>query len=78
MKYISLVNLILDKPVVTELIQQDFTSENITLEVKKMLTEEKSFQILADYNLLISMLQDENISTKIASDIVNRLHATPH
>jgi lipid-A-disaccharide synthase len=75
LKYISLVNLILDKPVVSELIQQDFTPKNITRELNKLLKYDKSFQIQADYNLLISMLQDENISSKIATDILSRLSA---
>ncbi|MFN7686205.1 MAG: lipid-A-disaccharide synthase [Sphingobacteriales bacterium] len=36
-KYISLVNLILDKPAVKELIQHDLTPENITTELKRLL-----------------------------------------
>lgn len=35
--YISLVNLIADKPVVTELIQDDFTAKKITAELKQIL-----------------------------------------
>ncbi|QCR21034.1 lipid-A-disaccharide synthase [Pontibacter sp. SGAir0037] len=35
--YISLVNLIADKPVVTELIQDDFTPKKIVAELKKLL-----------------------------------------
>ncbi len=35
--YISLVNLIADKPVVTELIQDDFTAKQIVAELKKVL-----------------------------------------
>lgn len=35
--YISLVNLIADKPVVTELIQEDFTSKKIIAELKNVL-----------------------------------------
>jgi lipid-A-disaccharide synthase len=36
-KYISLVNLILDKPAVRELIQHDLTPENLTIELRKLL-----------------------------------------
>lgn len=36
-KYISLVNLILDRPVVRELIQHDFTAQNLKDELQKLL-----------------------------------------
>ena len=38
--YISLVNLILDKPCVTELIQGDFTAERIKQELNAILYDE--------------------------------------
>ena len=38
LKYISLVNLIMDKPVVTELIQGDLTTENLKKELHKLTT----------------------------------------
>ena len=41
-KYISLVNLIMDKEIVKELIQQDFTSENISIELGYMQTSQES------------------------------------
>ncbi|MBS1645782.1 MAG: lipid-A-disaccharide synthase [Bacteroidetes bacterium] len=77
LKYISLVNLILNKPVVAELIQGDFSSEKMVLELKKMQETDKSYQISHDYNLLENLLQDENISTKIAADITTRLREKP-
>jgi lipid-A-disaccharide synthase len=39
-KYISLVNLILDKPAVKELIQHELTAENLTKELQKLLQDE--------------------------------------
>jgi lipid-A-disaccharide synthase len=39
-KYISLVNLILDKPAVKELIQHELTAENLTTELRKLLQDE--------------------------------------
>ena len=38
LKYISLVNLIMDKPVVTELIQGDLTKKNLKIELDKLST----------------------------------------
>ena len=72
-KYVSLVNIILDRLVLTELLQQDFTIPKIVEELKAITGGSKRNEILNDYNILISMLQDENISTKIATSIYSRL-----
>ena len=73
LEYVSLVNIIPNKEVLKELLQQDFTVPKIVEELKILLTDKKRYEILNDYNLLISMLQDENISLKIANSIYNRL-----
>ena len=39
-KYISLVNLILDRPLVKELIQQEFTVANLKAELKQLISDE--------------------------------------
>ena len=49
-KYISLVNLIMDKLVVTELIQHDMNVKNLEHELKELLTNEgQIFQLKKDY-----------------------------
>ncbi|HMO61603.1 MAG TPA: lipid-A-disaccharide synthase [Ferruginibacter sp.] len=56
-KYISLVNLIMDKPVVTELIQDALTAANITTELGCILNQpEKALQIKKDYAALRQLL----------------------
>lgn len=57
-KYISLVNLIMDKPVVKELIQQDMNPQNIREELDKLL-KDPAYQarIKADYAQLWQILQ---------------------
>lgn len=77
-KYISLVNLIMDKPVVTELIQNDLTTENIERELKAILeNEERKNQMAADYRELKTLLQKEgNASARAAQEIVGFLQAT--
>ncbi|MBU2525790.1 MAG: lipid-A-disaccharide synthase [Bacteroidetes bacterium] len=50
--YISLVNLIMDKPVVKELIQNDLTTKNLTSELSKILVGDERKRILADYDVL--------------------------
>src|SRR6185503_2674432 len=52
-KFISLVNLIMDKLVVKELIQHDMTVENLKKELTELLTDEKRIDALkTDYAAL--------------------------
>ena len=56
-KYISLVNLIMDKPVVKELIQNDMTVKNLQQELSVLLFDEKKQQQLRkDYEDLKNIL----------------------
>lgn len=70
-KYISLVNLIMDKLVVTELIQHDLTTENLKRELGKLLTDEKTkTTLVADYAALKDLLsRGGNASAKAAQHI---------
>lgn len=71
-KYISLVNLIMDKPVVKELIQNELTKENIVRELETILhNHERMAQIKSDYRQLKQLLQKEgNASARAADTIV--------
>lgn len=64
--YISLVNLIMDKPVVTELIQGEFNKTNLKKELNEILSGPKRQMILNDYNLLESKLGGTGASKKAA------------
>lgn len=70
LKYISLVNLIMDKEVVTELIQNDLTSKNVKNELSKILDGPHRDQQLEAYSALESKLGGKGASTKAASLIV--------
>lgn len=74
-KYISLVNLIMDKPVVKELIQTDLTVENICTELTVLLHDEHRIRTLKeDYQNLKTLLQKEgNASARAAQEIVGFL-----
>jgi lipid-A-disaccharide synthase len=74
-KYISLVNLIMDKEVVKELIQGELTVENISAELKAILhDEERISEIKKDYQNLKALLQKEgNASARAAQEIVGFL-----
>ncbi|MEZ4859438.1 MAG: lipid-A-disaccharide synthase [Flavobacteriaceae bacterium] len=73
LKYISLVNLILDKPVVTELIQNDFTTENLKKELTKILNDYQRAVLFLDYYDLEVALGGKGASEKTAKLIVSSL-----
>ena len=72
LKYISLVNLIMDKPVVTELIQGDLTKKNLEKELDKLSTYTRRYEIFKDYVLLREKLGGEGASEKTAALIVKK------
>lgn len=76
-KYISLVNLIMDKLVVKELIQHDMTVEKLSYELDELLVnEEKKQQLKADYAALKALLkQGGQASAKAAKSIVEFVKA---
>lgn len=73
LKYISLVNLIMDKEVVTELIQEDCNPEKIKIELEKILDPNYRTQLLTQYDLLETKLGGEGASNKTAYLIVKDL-----
>jgi lipid-A-disaccharide synthase len=71
LKYISLVNLIMDQEVVTELIQDDCNSKKIKLELEKVITSSYRTALLANYDLLEKKLGGAGASFKTARLIVS-------
>ena len=70
-KYIGLVNLIMDKPVVKELIQDDLTTEKIIAELKQILENpSKQNQIFEDYATLKNLLASGGDASKNAANII--------
>lgn len=72
-KYISLVNLIADKQVVTELIQNDLNTINLKEELGEILEPENRQRILRDYDHLRQMLGNKGASAIAAKLMVSRL-----
>lgn len=72
-KYISLVNLIMDRLVVKELIQDDMNTQNLVAELKNLLhNQEYRGRILSDYDQLRALLlKGGNASAKAAEEIVD-------
>jgi len=69
-KYISLVNLIMDKEVVCELIQSDLNSNRLNRELKLLLDENVRKRIAEDYKLLIEKLGNKGASERAAIEIL--------
>lgn len=73
LKYISLVNLIMDKEVVTELIQDGCNPKNIKRELEKLLEPNYREQLLKQYDALEEKLGGVGASAKTAKMIVDNV-----
>lgn len=71
LKYISLVNLIMDREVVKELIQDQFTTENLTTALRAILDPKQRALMFKDYQELEERLGGEGASDKTARLIVD-------
>lgn len=69
-KYISLVNLILDRPLLTELIQDDCNPTQIAAALGALLEKDKKEAIQQEYNHLRTVLGSAGASEKAAEKIL--------
>jgi lipid-A-disaccharide synthase len=76
-KWVSLVNIILGREAVTELIQSDFTLKNVVRELKNILEyPENEKRMLADYKDMMIKLGEQGASKRAASLMVTKLKAS--
>lgn len=73
LKYISLVNLIMDEEVVTELIQDQFNSKNLKIELTKLLDNNRKELLQNKYTELENKLGGIGASIKTAKLIIKDL-----
>ncbi len=73
LEYISLVNLIMDKPVVKELIQGDFNKKQLKEELTKILDDYKRAVMFLEYYDLEKKLGGKGASDKTANLIVETI-----
>lgn len=74
-RFISLVNLIMDREVVRELIQGDLNLSRLHSELSKILVTGYKYEIMRkDYSELRSILGGGGASSRVAADIVNNLN----
>jgi len=73
-KYISLVNLIPDMPIVQELIQEDLSVSNLTREILK-LEDDADYRnkMLEAYGLLKTLVGEPGVANRMALDILHRI-----
>ncbi|HPZ26064.1 MAG TPA: lipid-A-disaccharide synthase, partial [Kaistella sp.] len=69
--YISLVNLIMDEEIVTELIQNELNTHNLVKELTKILEGENRTKMLENYEALREKLGGKGASDHAAEIIVN-------
>ncbi len=75
-KYISLVNLIMDKKVVTELIQHDYNARQLQAELRQITEDEAHITAMKeDYRQLYTLLGDGSASAKAADVVLNALNS---
>lgn len=72
-RFISLVNLIMDRKVVTELIQEDCNAEKIAINLSGIVEGVERNKMLADYNALNEIMGTAGASERTAKLIVNFL-----
>ena len=68
-KYISLVNIILNRRVIDELIQDNFNSENLIISLEKTLNKNNIKKVEKDYNQLIQKLNKNFSFNSLAKDM---------
>ena len=71
--YISLVNLIMGKMVVKELIQNELTPENLSQELKRILDPEIANGIRKEYDVLRSILMASGSASGRAAAIIHKM-----
>lgn len=75
-RYISLVNLIADKPIVTELIQNDFSESDLEKSLQEILDTDRRQQITDGYRQVRAILEQEGASQRTAQNIIQHIRNT--
>lgn len=70
LRWISLVNILMNREVVKELIQSEMNIDNLKNEIDVLLSSNNK-KMLSDYQKLDKLLESDNVSKKIASFIIS-------
>lgn len=75
-KFISLVNLIMDREVVKELIQKDCTAEKVRKELNELIhNKEYRSRVLSDYDELQNLLGEGGASANVARSLLKTIQS---
>jgi lipid-A-disaccharide synthase len=72
--YVSLINILLNRKVVDELIQSKLTVKNIKESLDKLLDRDQLKPLFSDYDNLRNLLASKNVSGKIAANILETIY----
>ena len=72
-KYISLVNILANKMVVSELIQNNFNTKNLIKELNLILSSQRKQEIILEYNAVIKQLGGPGCFDEISKEIYSDL-----
>lgn len=72
-KYVSLVNLILNEPLVKELLQHDCTTANIAKEIKLLHNKKRRERVFDKYEKIRKVLGGQGASVKVAAAMIEEL-----
>ena len=70
LRWISLVNILMNREVINELIQSEMNKNNLKREIDVLLSSNNK-KMLSDYQKLDKLLESNNVSKKIASFIIS-------
>lgn len=68
--YISLVNLIMDKPFVCELIQEELNPERIKMELNRLLGHDTQYYFQKEYSELEKLLKQNKSASQTAAELI--------
>lgn len=74
-KFISLVNLIAHRKIISELIQNKMTYQNIRIEIQKISMDEEYLNIQNEYKIINKLLHQDNVTKKLAEKITEFITA---
>lgn len=74
--YISIVNLIMEKKVVEELIQHDFNTQQLKIELQHIIEGNQRQEIIRNYHLLRQKLGSRGASDKAAKSMLRHLRSS--
>ena len=69
--YIALPNVIANRRIVTELVQEQISADHIQLSVKHLIANYDCLKLQKDYNSVIELIQKEDVFTSIADHLMN-------